>query len=202
MLAPVRVIAPAVLPVSLDEAKAHLRIDYDDDDALIEGLIGAAVDHLDGWTGVLGRCLVEQTWQQDFEAACQILPLPLAPVISIVAVTYTNANGDTAAVDRADYALKTDAGGRSAVMVRAGAVPHGPISVTYVAGYATSPEVPADGEAAAVPAKTMVPAALKTAILIMVGHWHANREAVSVGESVNKMPFAVDALLQPYRVYR
>jgi len=168
MLAPVRVIAPALLPVSLAEAKAYMHVDHDDDDALIEGLIGSAVDRLDGWAGELGRCLVEQTWRQDFEVACQILPLPLAPVISIAAVTYTDAKDDTVELDTADYARKTDAGGRSAVVVRAGAVPPGPISVAYVAGYASTPGVPADGDGAGTPAKSTVPDALKLAIKMEV----------------------------------
>lgn len=65
MLAPVRVTPPAEPPVSLEEAKAHLRVDFGDDDLYVAGLIEAATAHLDGWSGILGRALVTQTWRQD-----------------------------------------------------------------------------------------------------------------------------------------
>lgn len=112
MRRPVLVTPPDILPVSLAEAKAHLRVDYDDDDGLILSLIRAAVDHLDGWTGILGRCLVEQEWRQDFPAGATCFPLPLGPVISVTSVTVAGN-----AVDTANYALRTDAGGRSHVEI-------------------------------------------------------------------------------------
>uniref|UniRef100_UPI002AFFC390 head-tail connector protein n=1 Tax=Hoeflea sp. TaxID=1940281 RepID=UPI002AFFC390 len=86
---PVLVTPPAILPVSLAEARLHLRVDEDADDTLITSLIGAAVDHLDGWTGILGQCLVEQEWRQDFDAFASCLSLPLGPVTSITSVDYT-----------------------------------------------------------------------------------------------------------------
>ncbi len=42
---------------------------------------------------------------------------------------------------------------------------------------------------------------VKAAMLLLVGHWYANRETVSVGQTVAEVPFAVEALLQPYRIY-
>lgn len=42
---------------------------------------------------------------------------------------------------------------------------------------------------------------VRTAMLLLVGHWFANREAVSVDAAANTVPLAVDALLQPYRIY-
>lgn len=194
MLAPVLITPPAMLPVSLAEAKAHLRVDHTDDDSLIGGLIAAATDHLDGWTGILGRCLVEQTWRQDFAAFATCLSLPLGPVISISNVTV---GGVT--VDDSDYALLTDAGGRSRVEIAHIASGPGAVSVTYKAGYATIPEVPANGADPAIPAQSTVPAALKVAIMLLVGSWYANREIIVVGATVENLPFAVDALIAPFR---
>ncbi len=44
---------------------------------------------------------------------------------------------------------------------------------------------------------------IETAMLLLIGHWYANREAVVVGTNNASAPldFAVDALLQPYRIY-
>lgn len=194
---PILVTPPAILPVSLAEAKLHLRLDADVtlEDTLVTGLIAAATDHLDGWTGILGRCLVEQEWRQDFEAFAPCLPLPLGPVIEIV-----TALSGAAAIDPGGYALKVDAGGRSFIVFD-GASVDGPVAITYKAGYATMPEVPADGEVAAIPARTTVPAAIKTAIMLLVGAWYENREETAIGVSVAGLPssVAVNALLAPYR---
>jgi uncharacterized phiE125 gp8 family phage protein len=71
--------------VTLAEAKAQLRIDHDDEDDLITSLIAAAVAHLDGYSGILGRALVTQTWRQDFDGFDQelVLPLPVAGITSV-----------------------------------------------------------------------------------------------------------------------
>lgn len=61
----IRVTAPTVPVIDLDEAKAHLRVLHDDDDLLIQGLIDAAVSWMDGWDGVLGRCIMPQTWRME-----------------------------------------------------------------------------------------------------------------------------------------
>lgn len=42
---------------------------------------------------------------------------------------------------------------------------------------------------------------VKAAMLLLIGHWYANRETVIVGDTVAEVPFAVEALLQPYRIY-
>ena len=42
---------------------------------------------------------------------------------------------------------------------------------------------------------------VRTAMLLLIGHWYANRESVVVGETAAQVPFAVEALLQPYRIY-
>jgi uncharacterized phiE125 gp8 family phage protein len=63
---PIRTVAPASTPVSLSEAKAHLRVTSSAEDAVIQMYLDAAVSYLDGWAGVLGRCMVTQTWAQTF----------------------------------------------------------------------------------------------------------------------------------------
>ena len=172
---PVLVTPPSAAPVSLIEAKAHLRVDHDEDDDSINLLIGAAVGHLDGWTGILGRCLATQTWRQDYSCFAPVLRLPLEPAASITSIT-----DDGEPVASESYSLATDAGG-SVVRFAEGVSLTGAISVTFVAGYED------------------VPAPIKAAILLMVGHWYQNREAVAVGVTVENLPMAVDALLAPYR---
>lgn len=187
MLAPVRTSAASETPVSLAEAKAHLRVDHTDDNTLITALINAATDHLDGWSGVLGRALVTQTWRQDFGSFTGKLRLPLKPVASVSGVTYYDTDNAQQTLATSVYELLTDdAGPYLALKVdqtwpgtesRAAAV-----SVTFVAGVAAAD----------------VPAAIKAAMLLMIGHLYENREAVAEG-SFAVMPMAVDALIAPYR---
>ncbi|ORM66145.1 head-tail connector protein [Pantoea rwandensis] len=42
---------------------------------------------------------------------------------------------------------------------------------------------------------------VRTAMLLLIGHWYANREAVNIGNITSEIPLAVDALLQPHRIY-
>lgn len=208
MLAPVRTVAPSITPVSLADVKAHLRVDHTDDDAMIGALLAAATAHFDGWTGILGRCLVEQTWRQDFDAFARSLCLPLGPVISITSVTWRSAAGQVSTVASADYDLRTDAGGRAVIRFDdAYSFPSDlhesrALAVTYKSGYATIPEVPAvpgDGEedpgTPAVPARSTVPEPVKLAIIL---HVKLNYDPLepAVRESYQR---AIDALVAPFR---
>jgi len=57
--------------------RSQLRIDHDDEDALIQSYIDAAVAHFDGYRGVLGRAIMPQTWAVDLPAGGDYrLPLP------------------------------------------------------------------------------------------------------------------------------
>lgn len=186
MLSPIRTSAPATTPVSLTEVKAHCRVDDTSSDAVLTALLNAAVDHLDGWTGILGRALVTQTWRQDF-ASFGCLRLPLGPVASISEVTYFDADNAEQTLSTDVYTLRSDAIGTyvdlkpsqswPSTYARADAV-----SVTYVAGTAAAD----------------VPAAIKAAIMLLVSHWNEHREAAIEG-GVSELPMGVAALIAPYR---
>jgi hypothetical protein len=81
---PYLIAPPAAPPVPMVDLRAHLRIDGEHDDALIASLQDAAVAHLDGWRGVLGRCIVAQTWGAVVEGPGPHL-LPMPDVIEVVA---------------------------------------------------------------------------------------------------------------------
>lgn len=88
---PVLVTPPASLPVTLEDARLHCRVDHYDDDTLLATLIGAATGHLDGWTGVLGRCIMPQTWRVTACSGDVVLPMPdvTAATVDDVPVTVT-----------------------------------------------------------------------------------------------------------------
>lgn len=187
MFAPEIVTAPTASPVTLDEAKSHLRVTYDDDDAMIQGFIDAAVSHLDGWDGVLGRAMVEQTWEQPFGAFSDRMLLRLTPVIEVVSVGYTDRDGVSQTVQAADYEL-VNWGGRGEVRTVGDAVwPEvsadvaTPVSITFKAGFGTPAEVPW---------------ALKAAILMHVATLYEYRETMASSVEPTR---AYEALVAPYR---
>lgn len=153
MQRPVLVTPPAVTPVSVEQVKQALRIDSSDDDATLELLIQAAVGDYEGWTGILGICLVEQTWRQSFDRFDQSLCLPLGPVIQPVSVSWRNSGGQISTVPATSYGLETSAGGQSSIRFRnAYARPsdlyeRSAVTVEYKAGWPVvegKPTVPKD----------------------------------------------------------
>lgn len=161
-MTPTRTTAPASAPVTLAEAKLHCRVDDNEDDALLTGLIMAAVGHLDGWAGVLGRCIMPQAWRVSVLAGDVVLPMP-----------------DVTAASAA-YAA-----GSQALTVTASAA--GPVvTVTEDCDVTFTCAMP-DG----------LLATARVTVLLLVGHWYANREAASTG--LVETPFAVDMLVNQTR---
>lgn len=194
MLAPVRTIAPALDLVTAAEIKAHLRVDFTDDDTLVTALRDAVVSHLDGWSGILGRCLLTQTWRQDFDGfpAGDLIRLPMMPVTAVSGITYRDASDVQQTLSTNVYAGPFHDGLSAFVTLKYGQVwPNtytrtDAVAVTFAVGYATAADVPK---------------AIRQAALLMIGDLYENRETVQIGSvsSAIQMTPTVDALLGPYR---
>lgn len=187
--------APDEEPVATAEAKLHLRVDHTADDALIEQLVTAARQRVEN---VTWRSLVTQTLELTLDAwpRCGHIDVPRPPLQSVTSITYTDAAGTETVWPSALYQVVTQgtparivpAYGESWPTAASGSLrAANGIAVRYVAGY---------GDAAA------VPALLKAAILLLVGHWYENREAVIVGAGLTAtpLPMAVESILSDYMV--
>lgn len=182
--------APLVFPLTLAEAKPHCRVDHSDDDALIDTLIAAATSHLDGYSGILGRCLIEQTWELYYDTfPSGDLKIPLGNLISVTSVEYVDpatllyvswaaSNYEVDAVSLDGWVIPVN--GWPTIADTSNAV-----RVTFKAGYGVT--------------AATVPAAIRAAMLLLIGHWYANREPVVIGETAAVLPMAADALLAPFR---
>lgn len=187
--------APAVEPISLQEAKDHLRSIVESEgieDSLIEALISAAREHVDGRDGILGRQLITATWDLTLDEfpACDWIPLPLAPVQSIASITYLDADGVSQTFSASNYALSADKNVSPRVDLAYNASWPGTrnvrdaVTVRFVAGYG-------NGQAS-------IPYRIRAAMLLLVSHLYNNREAVVVGANAVELPMGVDTLLAPY----
>lgn len=70
------------LPLSVDDMKMHLRIAGNDEDHNVEQALRMAVDMLDGWDGLLGRCIIKQDWHAVFPVGAPLV-IRLGDLISV-----------------------------------------------------------------------------------------------------------------------
>lgn len=176
----------APLPVvSIQEAKEHLRVDADVDDALIQRYIAAAQDYIEGPYGY-GVLLGTQRWVAYFQGFSTFMYLPLYPVQSIVELRYVDLAGDTQtfASFRADLI-----GNPSRLVPAPGAYwpatdPREPnaVSVEFEGGY------------------EVVPEDLRQAVLLLVAHMYEMRQPYIPSGSLTKVPMAIEAILGKYAV--
>ena len=194
----IRVVEKPEPIVSLEDARRHLAELPEEDEPFVEGLILAATTWIDGPTGWLGQSLGVQTLElavQDFYSTeCGGIPLPFPPVLEVVSIQYRGADGVYQTLPAADY--ETDIGG---VYPVSGSWPFvsgrgDNVRIRFKVGCARKNDA---GDFV-----SDVPEPIRFAVLLLVAHWYRNREAVVIGAAVTDLPFAVDALLQPYRVYR
>jgi uncharacterized phiE125 gp8 family phage protein len=189
--------APAAEPITLTEAKAHLRVDHTADDTLITALIEASRVYCEQWTA---RAFITQTWElviDTFPVNDFMIPLP--PLQSVTSVKYDNGSGVevTLAIDQ--YEVDTVSQPGWVVPITSGwptSVWEGinSVRIRFVAGYDPGTDSPIDLAA-------NVPASLKAAMLLCIGQWYETREDIVVGTIVNRVPTgSVDYLLRQFRV--
>jgi uncharacterized phiE125 gp8 family phage protein len=176
---------PAIEPVTLADAKAHLKVDVTDDDALITRLISAARARAEWHTG---RGFITQSWRlwRDCWPECGVIEIPLPPLQSVTSVT-TYALDDSATVlDPAAY--QTDAASSPArLTLKANVLPPintramNAIAIEFTAGYSDD--------------ASDVPAPIVEAILEIIAFLYENR-----GEAPAELPLDALALLAPYRL--
>jgi uncharacterized phiE125 gp8 family phage protein len=184
---------PVVQPVSLEETKRHLRIDFDDSDDLISLYILAATQHCEQYTG---RAFVDQTWELTIDSfPTNEIRLTKPPLIEVVSIKYDDTNGDEQTLDPTEYTV--DASGEFGWVVPNDTWPTpfdgiNAVRIQYRAGYA---------ESADSPTVDSIPSDIKAAILLYVGTFYAHRETVVVGQAATNLPFASLQLLRRRRVH-
>jgi len=183
---------PAVEPLTLDEAKNHLRVDDSADDALITAQIKAAGRHVEDHTG---RQLITATWRLTLDRwpRSSEISLPRPPLISVTSVVFERADGTQGTMDSADYFPDADSEPGRLILAEGASWPGdtlrraAAVKVTYVAGYG--------------PARTDVPEPVRVAMKTLIGSMYENRESEVVGTIATRLGHSLEFLLHPYRIW-
>jgi uncharacterized phiE125 gp8 family phage protein len=203
---------PAAEPVSLELAKLHLRVDFDDEDAYITALIIAARQYAEK---VTRRAFFDQTWMRtlDFFPVYNAvdrsrvpadrfawpyptwywdkvtIDLPYPRLVSVESILYTDSNGVGQTLPTSSYTVDTTSmPGRIAPAIGmiwpwTNLYRPGSVKITFIAGsYGDGVEV------------NTCPQTIVQAMLLLIGHWYQHREAVS-DQPLKNVPLAVEALL-------
>jgi uncharacterized phiE125 gp8 family phage protein len=190
---------PSVQPLTVEEVKAHLRVDHTDEDSLIALYIAAATSFIDGEYGFLGRALVTQTWELVLDNfPLHEIKIPLPPLQEVESIKYDDADGNEQVVSTLEYWVD-DASEPAWVVPTTGGWPTGildainAVRVRFLAGYPETTDSPPD-------LRANIPVSIKQAMLLHIGSMYAQREDVVIGTIVTKLPFGAEQLLRPYRV--
>jgi len=161
------------------------------EDTYISSLITVARETCENITN---RALATQTLELSLdEFPSGSIRLPRPPLVSVTSIYYKDSAGTNTEWANTNYIVDTTK--EPGEVVRAYGIdypvfveyPTGAIKITYTAGYNTSTNI--------------CPLSIKQAILILISHFYENREEFIVGQTITKVPRAVDDLLNSYRIW-
>jgi uncharacterized phiE125 gp8 family phage protein len=194
-------VAPAYEPITLVEAKAHLRVTFTDDDTLIGDMIGDAREKLENDTW---RQYMPATWRltldcfpgaefyrqasigygrgvRDYERVFDrdVIRVPRPPLASLVSIQYLDTAGTLQTLDPSAYVVDGDDEPARIAPSNGNCWPVtldqiGAVTISYTAGYSLAAAIQSDQQAA-------VPKMAKRAIKLLLGHWYEHREIFASG---------------------
>jgi len=175
--------APTTEPVTLADAKEQCGILLAEThfDTQMTRLIKAARAHAEEYCNARWA---EQSISSQCDSFADFARLPEGPLKSVTTIEYIDASGAAQVLDEAVYQEQKDGlepsislkSGHSWPRIRFGSR----ITLTAVYGGA-------------------VPESVQHAMLMLIGHWFVNRDAVVTGTIATTIPMGVDALLSNHR---
>lgn len=180
---------PTSEPVTLTEVKAHARIDHALDDTWLTTIITTARVYVENY---IRAALFTQTITAKWDRFPHHFCLEKPPLQSVTSISYLDTAGASQTLATANYVVDTSTTPATITLAYGYTWPStrdqiAAVTVVYIAGYTATANIPPP---------------IKQAILMLIGYWYENRETVgdTVGE-LTQLPFSVQSLLTPYRVY-
>lgn len=160
-------LGPPCVAITLADVKAHLRIDFSDDDAVLSSTLASAIDYVEAVTGQQILPATLKYTLDRFPNAREII-LPRPPLRSVNSIRYVGRDGSEVTFP-ADF-YRVDAARR-------------PGRIILLPGKCW----PADSEAACVSIEfdagpyddRPLSPSLRQAVLFLTGHWYEHREAAT-----------------------
>ena len=182
--------APTLTPVSVAEAKIHLRIDssFTDDDTYIGTLIDVATLAAENYTNL---ALMEQTFVLDIDSFPDYFNLLKGTLrtLTVNSITYKDENNASQTLAASNYVADG-----SIKPARVYYTPDATIPSTFEIPNAVNVSFTLGFTAA-----SQVPAPIKQAILLMIGTYYETRQTVS-DRTYKEIPQSAEYLLMPYRI--
>lgn len=180
------VTAPASEPITVTEAKSHLRITSSDDDSYISSLIKVARDRAESFTK---RALITQTWNYLIDDFQDVIEIPKPMLQSVTSITYIDTDGVSQTLAASVYTVDTDSEPGRVLLAYDQAWPGvrdqpNAVTIQFVAGYGLAGEVPEE---------------IKQGIKLHLSTLYENREDITVLQ-VKGAPMTSDILFSPHRV--
>jgi len=184
-----KVVTPATEnPITLTEAKTHLKVDTTADDTFITNLIKSATSSAQEYTN---RFFIQTTIQQVGDKWEDISNLFKSPVASVTNIKYVDPDGTLQTLNTDIYFL--DDVNKPA---RIGLKPNqsypdiinrlNAVQVNYIVGLAAGPDEVDEG--------------IRQALLLTIGNWYQNRQAVVTGSIATELPMNAKFLLDQYKI--
>ena len=180
--------AASTFPVSLTEAKTHLKVDTSADDTYIESLIKAATQLSEEYTN---RFFIDTVVEQYASSFKELETLYKSKVSSVLQIKYYDSDNSLQTLSATVFNTQLNyepaqiqlADGQSFPSI---AKRNDAVRARYTVGYGSS--------------ASDVPEIIKQAILLTIGNFYQNRSSVVIGRIATELPQNVKWLLNTYKV--
>lgn len=181
-------------PITLQQAKDHLRIFHDDEDALIEQKLKSARAYAENT--LIWRALAEQTLEYILPEFKNPIKLLRPPLIEVVSINYIDPAGDEQTLSADKY--EVNANTEPAEIKPVNSWPAGSnVKVRFKAGWPKEEGAGDDPDDYG----ANIPEDIINGLLLLTAHYYEMREPVVIGQTVNTIPATAEALLLPHRAW-
>ena len=167
--------------------KKYLKIDFTDDDDLIDEMNKSARLWAEKYTG---RQLISATWELYLDRFDDLIEVYPAPVSDVVSIKYYDTDGDLQTLSEDNYVVDTVSEPARITLAPDCTWPDtqdrtNAVVIRYVSGWTDAGSVPRP---------------IRQAIMLTIAHLYENRQAITK-DVYHKLPMGADYLLDIYKVY-